>query len=117
MFWAKARKPTIWEGSIGGMTAGIDYSEAALDGWRLRATCVSQQMQSARPIAVGRAPTPTAGSILGTFTVRRHFDQLGIELAEDLHKIHLSGHDLVNVLVDSRHFIEASRDELHAAIL
>ena len=45
-----------------------------------------------------------------------HLHELRIELAEDFDQIGLRGHDGVDVLIDTRHFIEAGGEQLDAAL-
>ena len=51
-----------------------------------------------------------AFSIFSPLTMRRHFDQLGIELAENSHQVVLGGHHLVDILIDHRHFVQPGRN-------
>ena len=46
-------------------------------------------------------------SIFRPFTMRRHLDQLGIELAKNRHEVSLRIHDFVDILVDHRHLIQS----------
>ena len=48
-------------------------------------------------------------SVFGAFARRAHLHELRIELAEDFDQIGLRGHAGVDVLIDTRHFIEAGR--------
>ena len=56
------------------------------------------------------------GSVFRPFSVRRHFHQLGIELAEDGHQVLLSRHHLVNVLVNHWYLVQSGRDQGHALL-
>ena len=60
--------------------------------------------------------SPQFGSVFGTVAGRTHLYELGIEPAEDLNQIGLRGHDRVDVLVDTRHFIEARGEQLDTAL-
>jgi hypothetical protein len=55
-------------------------------------------------------------SVFGAVAGRAHLHQLRIELAEDFDQIGLRGHDGVDVLIDTRHFIEAGAEQLDAAL-
>src|SRR4030095_13024168 len=55
-------------------------------------------------------------SILRPLTVRGHLHDLRVKLPQDLHQILLSVHDLMDVLVDHRNFIESGGNEMHAAL-
>src|ERR1017187_10871174 len=45
-------------------------------------------------------------SVFRPLAMRRHLDQLGIELAKDSHQVMLGGHHLVDILIDHRHFVQ-----------
>lgn len=58
---------------------------------------------------------PPRWSVFGAVAGGAHLDELRIELAEDFDQIGLRGHDGVDVLIDTRHFIEAGGKQFAAA--
>ena len=60
---------------------------------------------------VWRAVAVGVGAVAGW----AHLHELRIELAEDFDQVGLRGQDGVDVLIDSRHFIEAGAEQLDAA--
>jgi hypothetical protein len=56
-------------------------------------------------------------SVLRPFAARRHFDQLGIKLAENRDEVALSGHDFADVLVGHGNFIKAGGYQGHATVM
>ena len=54
--------------------------------------------------------------VFGAVAGRAHLHELRIELAEDFDQIGLRGHDGVDVLTDTRHFIEAGAEQLDTAL-
>src|SRR5205814_1339596 len=59
---------------------------------------------------------PPRWSVFGAVAGWAHLHELRIELAEDFDQIGLRGHDGVDVLIDTRHFIEAGAEQLDAAL-
>lgn len=55
-------------------------------------------------------------SVFGAVAGRAHLHELRIELAEDFDQVGLRGHDGVDVLIDTRHFIEAGGEQFDAAL-
>ena len=51
--------------------------------------------------------------VFGAVTAWAHLHELRIELAEDFDQVGLRGHDGVDVLIDTRHLIEAGAEELN----
>src|ERR1700674_4137823 len=58
----------------------------------------------------------TSASVFGAVAGRAHLRELRIKLAEDFDQIGLRGHDGVDVLIDTRHFIETGGEQLDAAL-
>ena len=58
---------------------------------------------------------PPRWSVFGAVAGWTHLHELRIELAEDFDQVGLRGHDGVDVLIDTRHFIEDGGDQLDAA--
>ena len=56
-------------------------------------------------------------SILGAFAAGGHFDEFGVELAENGDEVALGGHDFVDVFVGLGDFVEAGGDEGDALLL
>lgn len=54
--------------------------------------------------------------IFGFFAGGAHFDEFGVEAAEDFDEVGLGGHDGVDVFVDSGDFIESGGDEVDAVL-
>jgi hypothetical protein len=55
-------------------------------------------------------------SVFSALTGWAHLHELRVELPEDFDQVGLRGHHGVDVLVDTRHFIEAGAEQLDAAL-
>ena len=76
------------------------------NGWPVTRDSVKDVRRIWPPPSPSEPSIVIIASVFSPLAVRRHLHQLGIELAENGHQVVLSGHHLVDVLIDHRHLVQ-----------